>query len=747
MNGDGTRHLGLFGATTVGVGAIVGGGILALAGIAFATAGPAALLAFALNGGIALLTAASFAELAVRFPQSGGTYTYAKRVLSIEAAFVVGWVAWFASIVAGVLYALGFAAFASEGAMHLLRRLGHEAAWIEGAQLRAVLAVSATAWYALALTRSARGGGNTATVGKLVVFAVLIAGGLWVALGTPARTLLSHLDPFLPRGPLGLVQAMGYSFIALQGFDLIAAVGGEVRDPQRNLPRAMYLSLAIALAVYLPLLFVLATVGAPEGGSILDAASANPAGLVAEAAERFLGATGFWLVIGAGVLSMLSALQANLLGASRVAFAMARDRTLPRPLGRMRGASGTPALAVAVTAAMLGSLAVAVDDVPAAGAASSLVFLITFAMVHWAAILARRRSGQPGIPPLPVAGGVLCLSLAFFQAFAVPTAGIIVFSWLIVGGLFYFTLLAPGASLADISAEARDPDLARLRGRSPLVLVPVANPDSAASLAGVAATVRTPGVGRVLLFSVVAELDEEPGEDHPALHDAQVILGESLRRSFERAAPAETLFTVAADSAREIVRVARLHRCETVVMGAPKLREPNVEAWLEDLIARLSADVVVVRAPHRWRVDEVRRVLVPIGGTRDHSRLRARLLASLSRTEACTITFLRAVAPSDSVGERRRVERELRELARDECEGHYEVIVEAAADPQAAILAHAAETDLVLMGLRRDLLAGDAIGRLALAVAAGSEVPLILIGSRRGRAVRRAPMPASAGHA
>ena len=78
------RHLGLFGSTALGVGAIVGGGILALAGVAFATAGPAAIVAFALNGGIAYLTAASFAELARRFPESGGVYTYARKVVSIE---------------------------------------------------------------------------------------------------------------------------------------------------------------------------------------------------------------------------------------------------------------------------------------------------------------------------------------------------------------------------------------------------------------------------------------------------------------------------------------------------------------------------------------------------------------------------------------------------------------------------------------------------------------------------------------
>ena len=86
------QHLGLLAATGVGVGAIVGSGILALAGVAFATTGPSAILAFALNGVIAMITVCSFAELAARFPQSGGTYTYARKVLTVEAAF--GWGGW-----------------------------------------------------------------------------------------------------------------------------------------------------------------------------------------------------------------------------------------------------------------------------------------------------------------------------------------------------------------------------------------------------------------------------------------------------------------------------------------------------------------------------------------------------------------------------------------------------------------------------------------------------------------------------
>lgn len=723
------RNIGLFGATSLGVGAIVGGGILALAGVAFATAGPAAIVAFALNGVIALVTATSFAYLARRFPESGGIYAYAKKVLSIEVAFVVGWVVWFASILAGVLYSLGFAAFAAEGLTRALPLLGVAPDWVQGAPLRAGLALAAILLYALTLVQRAGGGGHTATVGKVIVFAILIVAGAIAWIGKSPTDLLARLDPFMAAGPTGIVQAMGYTFIALQGFDLIAAVGGEVKDPERNLPRAMYLSLVIALAIYIPLLFLMATVGAPPEG-ITPAAAANPESMVAVAAERFMGVGGFWLVIGAGVLSMLSALRANLVGASRVAFAMARDRTLPRRLGSVRGSSGTPAVSVAVTGLMVAVIAVAVGDVAAAGAASSLIFLISFAMVHWAAVLAGSRTDRARPAIVPVIGAVLCLGLATFQAFAVPEAGTVVLTWLALGAALYLTLFSSGAQMADASAQATDPDLARLRGRSPLVLVPIANPERAASLVDVAATLRTPGTGRVLLLSVVRPHPEESGRGRDTLRDAEAILGESLQRSFESDLAPETLFTIARDHWGEIARVARSHPCETVLVGLPDLTEPGMEGNLEHLLAELQTDAVIVRAPRRWRMSEARRILVPIGGRNEHSHLRARLLASLSRSGERSLTFLHAGAATTSAEERQSVEREIRKLARDEAAGPYVVQVEATDTPVDAIIAHASEADLVVLGLQRRERGTRPLGELALAIAHRTDVPLVLISRR-----------------
>jgi amino acid transporter len=451
-HGDG-RALGLLATTGVGVGAIVGGGILALTGVALQTAGPSAILALALNGGIALLTVFSFAELASRFPDSGGTYTYALKALSVEAAFAVGWIVWFASVVATVLYCLGFAVFLVPVLEELFLVWGAvPPAWIDGRFALLLYALAALAFYAWGLLRSSTGGGHVTTIGKLVVFgALIVGGGGALLLAPPSGTELGErFSPFFEQGASGLAQAMGYTFITVQGFALITLVGGNVERPERNIPRAMALSVAIALAIYLPLLFLIVAVGT-EGESVVAAASADPEMLVATSARVFLGPAGYWLVIAAGILSMLSALRANLMAAASLADTMAANRTFPVPFDAGAGGGRSPVAAIKITALTVAFVLFAVPNVAVAGAVASLIFLATFALVHGIAYLVRRRAHEPGpfrapfFPTLPIAGGALCLALALYQAAAVPSAGVLAALWLGVGAILYVTHLAPGA--------------------------------------------------------------------------------------------------------------------------------------------------------------------------------------------------------------------------------------------------------------------------------------------------------------
>ncbi len=599
-----SRPIGLWGATGIGVGAIVGGGILALAGVAFAATGPAAILAFAINGAIALLTALSFSEMASKFPESGGTYTFSRKVLSVEAAFSVGWVVWFASVVAAVLYALGFAHFA----LVLVRDLMSAASidhpnWFDHSYAVASIAIVATLLLAAHLSFSRGGSGALANIGKLIVFGVLIVGGFWAVARQGPRETSEALHPFFGGGISGLVQAMGYSFIALQGFDLIAAVGGEVRNPTKTIPRAMILSLAIALCIYLPLLFVITTVGVPDGQTIASAAADDPEGVVAIAARNYLGTAGYWLVIIAAVLSMFTALQANLFAASRIALAMSADRTLPAVLQTRSANRGTPIAAIFATSVLVCMLIWAVPNVAAAGAASSLIFLVTFAIVHWLAVLVRQRSAlnpppfrSPLFPAVQVLGGVACIGLAVFQGLAVPLAGKIAVVWLSLGGILFLTLFARRARLMDVSNIAANPELVRLRGNTPLVLVPIANPSNARAMIALADALVPSGFGRVLLQTVVvAPQDWNPADDPQPVDRAQTLLRELLLASSQLSVPVETLTSVSANPMVEIARAARLHRCESVLVGFSQITGTNESTPVERLLSQIDSDVVVLR--------------------------------------------------------------------------------------------------------------------------------------------------------
>jgi APA family basic amino acid/polyamine antiporter len=702
------RNLGLLGATSVGIGAIVGGGILALAGTAFAQTGPSAIVAFFLNGLIALLTALSFAEVASKFPESGGTYTFAKKVLSVESAFTVGWIVWFASVVAASLYAIGFGQFAVASATQITAGMQWDGLtqWLQYRATPLIFAVLATLVYTGMLVLRSAGGGKWENIGKLIVFSLLIVLGFWALREREFGEVKASLSPFFANGATGLFQAMGYTFIAVQGFDLIAAVGGEVKDPERNIPRAMIGSLVIALIVYLPLLFVISTAGVPTGESIVGISQANPDTIIAVAAENYLGAFGYWLVMVAALLSMLSAMQANLFAASRVASAMAADRTLPSVLARLSAKTRIPRFAVAATCVLVLVTTIALPDIASAGAASSLIFLITFALAHWICILVRQRSVKHPppfrtilFPAVPLIGGSCCLVLAVFQGVAVPSAGTITVCWLALGGILFLFLFAHRARLSDVTNQIYNPELLRLRGRSPLVLVPIANPDNAACLVTLANAISPREVGRVLLLSIAVAPDDWNLEENPRpIENTQHVLKKALSSSVSAGRFPEALTTIARDPWEEIRRVAKVHRCESLLLGLTSLTDKQIELPLEKLVRSVSCDVVVLRASSQFSVEQANRILVPTTGRRIDDPLLAKILASFSKDVEREITFLSVVPEGRSAVERRQAQKELTRWGHNLCSSNAKAVVVASDSPKDVVLEHANVSDLMIIG-------------------------------------------------
>ena len=537
---------------------------------------------------------------------------------------------------------------------------------------------------------------------------------------------------------------MGFTFITLQGFEMVAAIAGEVKDPSRTIPRAIFGSLAIALAVYVPLLFLVATAGVDDGGHIVELAARNPDTVVAVATRQFLGPAGYWFMVAAIAIATLSALQANLLTASRVAFAMAQDHTLPSVLEQRHARRGTPIMAIYATALATVAIMFMIPDLASAGAAASLIFLLAFALTHATTYLMRKRGGprllagayqSPWFPVVPVVGGLACAGLAVYQALVVPDAGGILLIWLGLGVILYLALFQGRAEAADASAEGLDPRLNLLRGKSPLVLLPIANPRTAVSLVEIANALAPSEFARVLLLTIIRGTRGGQGDPLVAqLADAQDAVRLALTASYAAGHAPEALMTAATEPWPEIRRIADEHRCESLLVGLPKVIEPSFDRELEKLVNEVDCDVAMMRCPEDWRIGAAKRVLVPIAGKSDEHELRARLLGTLSRELPRELVFLTVLPLAATDDEVAAAVRSVTRLADMNIPGTPAIQVVRGDDVAGAIVAAAAGFELVVLGMRRSRQGRKMLGGINRAIVAQATCGVIVL-SRRTAAI------------
>jgi len=495
------RNLGLFDATMLGVGAMIGAGIFVLTGLAAGVAGPAAILAFALNGIVTLCTAFSYAELASAIPESGGGYSYIKRAFPLWVGFLSGWMLWFAYMVACSLYALGFGSYFWE---FFHRYTPHFSEQVQGlltiwpnSHVAFITILIALAFIALNYKGAEVTGKteNVITVGKIVILGIFISFGLYHAYTNP-DLVVSSFTPFFANGAGGVLVAMGLTFIAFEGYDLIATVSEEVQEPERNIPKAIFISLGVTIIIYLLILFV--SIGAlPPKGDLASWQLLGQKGetAIVEAAQAFMPAFGVALIVFGGLLSTTSALNATVLASSRVAFTMGRDRMLPAVLSSIHPRTRTPHIAILVSGFILLIIAVSFD-ITVVGSAASVMFLLTFTLVNLSVLALRRdRSIKrlytiPFFPWPPLVGIVSSLFLAMYQ-FNLGAEGIrsltVSAGWVVSGLLIYFVFFRREASKAQPKELSPYPeratDVAPAKYR---VLVPVYNPKNVPALVGMA---------------------------------------------------------------------------------------------------------------------------------------------------------------------------------------------------------------------------------------------------------------------
>jgi amino acid transporter len=459
-------ELGLLDATMIGMGAMIGAGIFVLTGLAAEIAGPAAILVFALNGVVTGFTALSYAELASAIPKSGGGYAFVREVFADLPAFVMGWMLWFAYMIAGTLYALGFAPNFLEllhvyGFVPPPDAVGTVAVPLIPAAVPAQVGLAFCAVLLLVTVNlvSTAASGSLETVFTAVKVSILV---VFVGFGliSPMFAPTAEFQPLFPdTGPFAILPAMGLTFIAFEGYDLITTVTEEVKNPRENIPRAIFISLAVTLVVYLAVVTV--AIGTLGATGLADAGEAGIAQAATEFMPRFpvVGEGGAVIVFGA-VFSTLTALNAVVIASSRVGFAMGREGQLPARVGQIHHRFGTPFFAIVASSVVM--LFAVVLPTQSAGNMSSLFFLLSFVVVNGAVIKLRRKRPNmrrpyevPFYPAPPVLGIVLNLSLTgvlvWYLVRTDPLALGLTVGWIVLGVVGY--LLAEARTDTETPAD------------------------------------------------------------------------------------------------------------------------------------------------------------------------------------------------------------------------------------------------------------------------------------------------------
>jgi APA family basic amino acid/polyamine antiporter len=400
--------LGLLDATAVGVGAIIGAGIFVVTGIAAAHAGPALVVSMLLAAGVSLLTALSFAELTAWMAAEGSVYEFARRLLSPFAGFATGWMWIVSNTFGGAAVALGLASYLAAVLPALPVR------WVAAAACLAFAALNHFGARASAILN------NGLVAVKLVVLAAFcLVGALYVR--------REHFTPFAPTSP-GVLYGAIYIFFAYGGFARVAVIAEEVRDARRTVPRAILLSLAISTVFYVAVgLVAVGLVGASR-------LSTSRSPLALAIAATGIPAVASIVSVG-GIVATASVLLTGVLGVSRLAYAMARDRDLPRALAVLHPAHGTPWRAIWLTGLVMAALVLLVD-LGRVVAVSTFALLFYYGIANVCALRldpAARRYAR-AVPALGVAS---CCLLLVAILFASPRAWLVGTATLAVGSLYY----------------------------------------------------------------------------------------------------------------------------------------------------------------------------------------------------------------------------------------------------------------------------------------------------------------------
>ncbi|MDP7282021.1 MAG: APC family permease [Candidatus Undinarchaeales archaeon] len=416
------KNLGLLEATSCGVGIISGAGIYALVGVAAGMAGNSLWLALILSSAVAILSGLSYAELSSAFPSDAGEYVYAESAFGKKMAFFVGWLVLSATVIAVTAIAIGFA--------------GYFSAVFGGPKTLIAFLMIVTIGIINYI-------GIRESTKLNLLFTLIEVGGLIfiIVIGLPhffSAVSSGSINFFeMPNGFDGIFSAAALIFFAFIGFESIVKLSEETKNAEKVIPRALILSIAITTILYI--LVSLSAVSVMDWRAL--GASAAP---LADIGATVLGGKIFIVL---GIVALISTFNTNLvsiMAASRIAYGMGGEHSLPSFLSHIHSKRKTPWKAI-IAVCLLGSILLLSNNIGMIAEMTNLAIFLTFISVNAALIWLRvkepnlkrpfRVPGKIGkVPIIPVLGILFCIFLIGNLGIMIILGGVIL---ILFGWLFY----------------------------------------------------------------------------------------------------------------------------------------------------------------------------------------------------------------------------------------------------------------------------------------------------------------------
>ncbi|GLZ30810.1 amino acid permease [Lentzea sp. NBRC 105346] len=427
------RSLGVGHLTMISIGATLGTGIFVVLGQAVPAAGPAIVLSFVLAGFTALFSALSYAELAGLIPASGSSYSYTYATLGELVAWVCGWCLILEYGVSVAAVAVGWGQYVNE-LLDLLFHFRIPDALSQPPGAGGVVNIPAVLIVVISMLVLLGGAKGSARTNTILVFIKVGALVIFCAVAFTAFKA-GNLKPFFPLGLAGMSAGAATLFFSYIGFDAASTAGEEAKNPQKDLPRAIILSLVVITALYCAV--ALAAVGAMPWQQF----EGSEAALSRVLTDNVSGSIWPILLSVGAVVATTSVVLTVLYGQTRILYSMARDGLMPSLFARLSPNTGVPFANTIIVGLFIGVLA-ALVPLGALADATSIGTLFAFGLVNVAVIILRRTRPDaprgfrvPFSPITPLLGVAFCVYMMFSLGAITWVAFLL---WMLVGFVIYF---------------------------------------------------------------------------------------------------------------------------------------------------------------------------------------------------------------------------------------------------------------------------------------------------------------------